>query len=123
MRQSGIVAAGALHALDHHLDRLLTDHENATLLAERLEGIPGLEVVPPETNVVMIDLEPGWSDPEAVLSSLRARGVLLTPFGGRRLRAVTHRDVDSRGVARAAEVLREVLQEAGQSAPGRPSTG
>lgn len=123
MRQSGIVAAGALHALDHHLDRLVTDHENATLLAESLAGIPGLEVVPPETNVVMIDLGPGSPDPEAVLSSLRARGVLLTPFGGLRLRAVTHMDVDSRGVARAAEVLREVLQEAGQSAPGRPSTG
>jgi threonine aldolase len=121
MRQSGIVAAGALHALDRHRDRVAEDHQNAALLAASLAGTPGLDVVPPETNVVMIDLQPGSPDPEAVLAALRARGVLLTPFGGRRIRAVTHMDVDSAGVVRAADVLREVLGAAPEAAPRRPA--
>jgi threonine aldolase len=121
MRQSGIVAAGALHALDRHRDRVAEDHQNAALLAASLAGTPGLGVVPPETHVVMIDLQPGSPDPEAVLAALRARGVLLTPFGGRRIRAVTHMDVDSAGVVRAADVLREVLGAAPEAAPRRPA--
>src|SRR5262249_23168106 len=61
MRQSGILAAGALHAIDHHLDRLAEDHEHARRLARALDGVGRARVIPPDTNIVMIDLPSGWN--------------------------------------------------------------
>jgi threonine aldolase len=106
MRQAGIVAAAALYALDHHIERLADDHALAARLAEGLAGIEGLAVEAPQTNIVFADVT---SDRAAgLVDHLKARGVLAT--GLYRLRFVTHLDVDADGVARAVAAVREHLE-------------
>ena len=105
MRQAGVLAAAALHALDHHVERLADDHANARALAEGLQGLPGVTVQPPQTNIVFIDLVPGKA--AGVVERLRAAGVLCT--GLYRLRFVTHLDVSSADITRAVAVLRATL--------------
>jgi threonine aldolase len=108
MRQAGILAAAGLYALDHHRARLRDDHANARALAERLVGAKHVRVDPAgvQTNIVMIELDRGT--PPAVIERARAAGVLLGGSGARRIRAVTHLDVDRAGVTRAAEVIAEI---------------
>ncbi|MEA2457213.1 MAG: threonine aldolase [Thermoleophilaceae bacterium] len=107
LRQAGIVAAAGLYALDHNVDRLAEDHENARLLAEGLAELPGarIDVSKVETNIVIFEVD----DPAGVLTSLFGRGVEMTQFGPGRIRAVTHMDVDRAAVARALLALQEVL--------------
>ena len=105
MRQAGVLAAGALHALDHHVTRLADDHALARRLAEGLQGIPGVRVEPPQTNMVFIDVE--GKRAQTLLPFLKSRGVLAT--GLYRLRFVTHLDVDAAGVDRAIAAVREHL--------------
>ena len=105
MRQAGIVAAAARHALEHHIDRLADDHALATRLADGLAGLPGLAVERPQSNMVFADL---CSDrAPGLLAHLQSRGVLAT--GLYRLRFVTHLDVDAEGVDRAVAAMREYL--------------
>ncbi len=104
MRQSGILAAAALHALDHHLARLPDDHAHATALADQLETVDGARVVRPDTNIVMVDLPPDVSS-SAVVAAAAADGVLVTPWSPTRIRAVTHLDVSGEDVERAGAVL------------------
>ena len=101
MRQVGVLAAAAHHALDHHVERLAEDHENARVLAERL----GVDPATVETNMVVVD------DVEAPLiaAAAKAQGVLVGQVSARRIRLVTHLDVDRAGVERAAKVVTEVL--------------
>lgn len=101
MRQVGVLAAACLYALDHHLPRLGEDHEHARLLAERL----GLEPASVETNMVVLD------DVAApvLAEAAKARGVLVSQVSPRRIRLVTHLDVDRAGIERAAAVLTELL--------------
>jgi threonine aldolase len=105
MRQVGIVAAAALHALDHHIDRLAEDHAHARQLAEGLQGLPGVTVHMPQTNIVFVDLAPEKA-PGAV-DRLKAAGVLCT--GLYRLRLVTHLDVTAADIDHAVRVLRAAL--------------
>jgi len=105
MRQSGVLSAAALYALDHHLDRLAEDHANARLLAERLAECSAVRPSVPETNIVMIDLTREGDSAEVVIPRLAQAGVLVVPFGPRRLRAVTHLDVARADVERAADIL------------------
>jgi threonine aldolase len=107
MRQSGILAAGALHGVEQHWERLADDHARARLLAGAVDGAGGAAVVPPETNILMIDLPA----PVAPRVALRAaeQGVLVSTWSPTRLRAVTHLDVDDLAVRRAGEVLAEAL--------------
>jgi threonine aldolase len=109
MRQSGILAAAALHALDMHLDRLVEDHANAKRFADVVDGAAGARVVPPDTNIVMIDLPAGMSS-TAVVAAAKENGVLITPWNASRVRAVTHLDADSSAVARAAGVVRAAIE-------------
>jgi threonine aldolase len=109
MRQSGILAAAALHAIDEHLVRLTEDHANAQRFADAVASAPGTRVVPPDTNIVMIDLPSGVTS-KAVVDRARAEGVLITPWNASRVRAVTHLDVDAPAVDRAAEVVRSVIE-------------
>jgi threonine aldolase len=106
MRQSGVLAAAALHALDHHLVRLADDHANAKRLAEGLQGLRGVSVATPQTNIVFVDLAP--DKPADIVARLAARGVLAT--GLYKLRLVTHLDVSREDIERALPVLRETLQ-------------
>src|SRR3989442_12636570 len=89
MRQSGILAAAALYALDHHLGRLQQDHAHAKLLAELVADCPAVRPSAPETNIVMIDLVRERDTGDAVLPKLTQAGGLLVPFGPRPLRAGT----------------------------------
>jgi threonine aldolase len=109
MRQVGILAAACLYALDHHVERLAEDHRRARTLAAGFAGAPGVRVIEPETNIVIVTLEHAALDPAAVLRALEARGVRMVSFGARRLRAITHLDIDDGGVARAVEGFREVV--------------
>ncbi len=105
LRQAGVLAAAALHALDHNVDRLAEDHANARALAEGLAGLPGVTVAPPQTNILFVDLAPAKA--AGVVDRLREAGVLCT--GLYRLRFVTHLDVSAADIRRAITVLREHL--------------
>ncbi len=109
MRQSGILAAACLYALDHTLSRLADDHANARLLADALAGHPAVRPVPPDSNIVMLDLLRDGDTSDGVIPRLAARGLLVAPSGPQRLRAVTHLDVTRSDVERAVRVVAEVL--------------
>jgi threonine aldolase len=114
LRQVGIVAAGARYALRHNLERLADDHLRARVLAEGLANVDGLSVETPDTNIVMIDLKtPGPAAP-VVEEALRERGVWVVAIGPRRLRAVTHLDVDDAGIDRAVKAFGDVMKAAGR---------
>jgi threonine aldolase len=106
MRQSGLLAAAASYALEHHVARLADDHALAFRLAQGLSGIVGLQVEPPQTNILFVDLVGAAKERSAELMAfLAAHGVLVT--GLYRLRFVTHLDVDSAGIDRAIALMRE----------------
>ncbi len=107
LRQAGIVAAAALYALDHNVDRLAEDHENARLLADGLAEVDGVGIDPAkvETNIVIFET----ADATTRARELSERGIDIGALDDRRIRAVTHMDVDRAGVDRALEVMREVL--------------
>jgi threonine aldolase len=107
LRQAGIVAAGALWALDHHVERLAEDHHHARTLAEGLAGLPGVEVNPGtvETNIVVFRVQ----DARALCAQLAAAGVVMGPLDDRTVRAVTHLDVDAAGIGQALEAVHAVL--------------
>ena len=112
MRQVGILAAACLHALDHHVERLADDHRRAKRLAAGLRGAPGVRVPEPETNIVMIELAERGLDRDAILAALHARGVWMGPSGPRRIRAITHLDVDDGGIERAIATFQAGAGEA-----------
>src|SRR5262249_17847475 len=95
MRQAGIIAAAALYALDHHVDRLADDHANARILADAVEQTEGLslESGPVETNLVWIAVDPALGTAKDVVDRLRAEGVLVSALGSQVVRACTHLDV------------------------------
>jgi threonine aldolase len=112
MRQNGIFAAAALHALDHHLARLPEDHANARVLAEALAAAAPvqLDLATVQTNIVVFHLPASLPLDASTLSQrARERGVLVNAFGARTVRAVTHLDVTRAQCARAAAVLVELL--------------
>ena len=112
MRQAGILAAAGLYALRHNFDRLDEDHRRADALARGCAAAPGVVAPKPQTNIVMLDLEDPALAVDAVLRGLAERGVWMVQFGPRRLRAVTHLDVDDAGVERAAAAFAEVVDAA-----------
>ena len=102
LRQAGLLAAAALYALDHHVERLAEDHALAKRLADGLASIPGITVTAPDTNIVFAEVAGGRA--EALLAHLKQHGVLATGLIG--LRFVTHLDVDAAGVDRAIAATR-----------------
>ena len=111
MRQVGILAAAALHGLDHHRERMVEDHANARLLAELLAASPTvmLDLSSVQTNIVVFQLAPGAIDADSLVARARERGVLLNAFGGRAVRAVTHLDVSREQTRRGAAIVCELL--------------
>ena len=116
MRQAGVVAAAALYALEHHVDRLAEDHALAARLAEGLQGLPGLTVEPPQTNIVFADLE--GERATGLMEHLKSRGVLAT--GLYRLRFVTHLDVDAAFVTAPLSVFTPAASAASASSASMP---
>jgi len=113
MRQVGIIAAGALHGLRHHRDRLNEDHRRARAYAEAIAAIPGIRLDPAaiETNIVIAEIDPPHERVDAFVNAVRDQGVLITAFGGPgRFRAVTHLDVDDSGIERAIEAVRQAAR-------------
>ena len=108
MRQAGIVAAGCLHALDHHVERLAEDHANARVLADGLESL-GIPVNPVETNIVIFRVP----DATAFTGAMGEAGVAMSQFGPGTVRAVTHLDVSREDVVEAVEIARSVLAATG----------
>jgi len=107
LRQGGIVAAAGLYALDHNVERLAEDHDNARALAEGLAELPGVSLDPStvETNIVIFEVP----DARGLSRELRERGVDISPLDDRRMRAVTHLDVDRAGIDRALNAFRNLL--------------
>src|SRR5687768_11769893 len=103
LRQSGIVAAACLYALDHHVDRLADDHAHARALADGLAEL-GFDVQPPDTNIVIAEV----ADAPQLVGELWERGIEVTPMAPTRIRCVTHLDVDAPGIERALAAFREV---------------
>jgi len=109
MRQAGIIAAGALYALEHHVDRLAEDHAHAKLLAEAIRAVEGLELQPPEidTNMVIFRVDPALATAAQLAAALQQSGVLVLAIGPAKIRAVTHLDVTEADVRRAGEIIHQ----------------
>ncbi|MFG6459669.1 low-specificity L-threonine aldolase [Roseateles sp. BYS96W] len=107
LRQVGLLAAAADHALTHHVDRLADDHRLARRLAEGLAALPGVTVTPPQTNIVFAQVSDGRTP--ALLAHLKAHGVLATGLIG--LRFVTHLDVDAEGIEHAIAVAADFFNK------------
>ena len=112
MRQVGILAAAALYALDHHIERLADDHRNAQVIARAIADTPGLRLLSPEvdTNLIWFHVDPDLGTAQEVAEALKQRGILALVSGSQVMRAVTHLDVSSAQAERAAETIRQVAR-------------
>lgn len=119
MRQSGFLAAAAMHALDHHLESLAVDHALAQRLAQGLQGLPGLSVRSAQTNIVFVDVANGQGP--ALLAHLAQHGVLATGLIG--LRFVTHLDVDETGIDHALACIRQFFSAQSDTSAPMLATG
>jgi threonine aldolase len=113
MRQAGILAAAALYALEHHVDRLAEDHANAQRLAAGIRRIGGLRLDPDlvDTNLLFFQVDPRLGTAAEFSEGLRRDGLLVLATGPTRLRAVTHLDVTTADVDRALEILERAAGE------------
>lgn len=113
MRQAGFLAAAGIYALDHHLERLKTDHLHAKTLESTLTGLPYVKkVLPVETNIVIFELQDGLSAP-ALVSQLKEKGILAYAIAPNRVRLVTHLDISSPMIEKTTEELKKVNYAAG----------
>jgi len=112
MRQAGVIAAAGLYALDHNIERLRVDHDNARLFAERLEAIPGVTVLEPQTNIVFFDVGAAGIGAPDLARELAKEGILIGPHDKTSLRAVTHLDVDAAGIEAAAAAVARIVGRA-----------
>lgn len=110
MRQAGILAAAAIHALEHNLERLVVDHENAQILATLLREVPGLEIIHPvQTNIIIAEIDSLGVTAAQAVAALKERGVLCGVAAPTRVRFVTHLDVSAQEVRAAGEVAARIL--------------
>jgi threonine aldolase len=111
MRQAGVLAAAALYALEHHVDRLAEDHQNARRIAATLgRAAHGRVLEPVDTNMVMLDLLEGAPTAAEAVAAAKARGLLVLSVAPRRIRIVTHLDVDRAACERGASLLLDVVE-------------
>lgn len=113
MRQGGILAAGALHALEHHLPKLQEDHERAERLREAIEAAPDLAVERPAvtlTNLIYFHVAPAWGTAAEFANKAAEHGVAMFDLDPTRVRAVVHRDLTMEEVKRAGEVIQLVAR-------------
>ncbi len=119
MRQAGVIAAAALYALEHHVDRLSEDHANARSLAQGLAGLPSLHLEDPVPASNMVFFELRGVDGADFRRRLRDVGVLCSAMAPQRMRMVTHLDVSAEQIDEAVARIRRVL-EAAPTAPTTP---
>lgn len=114
MRQAGIIAAGALYALEHHVDRLAEDHSHAQQLAEAVRGIEGLSLLGDkvDTNIVIFRVDAKLGTAVEFCQRLHENGVLMLAIGAQQVRAVTHLDVNANDTTRAAEAIARAAADA-----------
>ena len=112
LRQSGILSAAGVYALDHNLERLSDDHANARLIGEKLAASPhiALDLATVQTNILVFSLCEGAPDSTTFVARAKAQGVLLFAFGPRTVRAVTHLDVSREQCVAAAEILSTIAE-------------
>jgi threonine aldolase len=110
MRQAGVIAAAALYALDHHVDRLAEDHAHARLLAKTVRATPGLSLLAKDvdTNIVIFQLDSALGNAPDFCTRLKQRGLLMLAISEHQVRAVTHLDVDEADTHAACQILSEV---------------
>jgi threonine aldolase len=111
MRQVGIVAAAGIYALDHHLERLKEDHQNAKRLAVGLKEFRGVSIDPKhvETNIVIFDITDTGMTGSHIAETMKKEGVLIHAFGKTQIRLVTHLDVSNDDIEGALKVLEKVF--------------
>jgi len=111
MRQIGIIAAGALFALDHNVERLQEDHDKAKWLAKELSTLPGihLDINSVQTNIIIFGISGRAESAEELISKLKANGVLISEMGISTLRAVTHLDVNMDQIKKASATIKSLL--------------
>ena len=109
LRQAGICAAACLYALDHNIERLAEDHDNAKILARGLAQINGIAVEAPETNLVFFDTSQTGLTADALADRVRRQGIMVSTVGRYRVRACTHLDVDRAGIETAIATIRDMV--------------
>jgi len=116
MRQSGVLAACGLLSLTQMVDRLGEDHANAKILADNIKDIPAIRVLPPDTNIVFIEVKEDFFDEDrknayVVVQLLKKKGVLAVSTSARKIRFVTHLHITSKDAAKVAKYVHEVFEE------------
>ena len=111
MRQSGVIAAGALYALQYHYDRLAEDHEHARTIAESIRGCPQLTLCPEtvDTNIIVFRVDSSVATGAQFVAALKEAGIAMLAFGTDLVRAVTHLDVSRSDALRAAAMIPQVV--------------
>ncbi len=114
MRQSGIIAAGALYGMRHHRQRLTEDHENARLLAQAVQSCEELKLLPPsiDSNIVIFSIDPAWGTASEFLAKLLERGIRAMATAPQNIRMVTHLDVSREQCQQAAEAIIQIIRRA-----------
>ena len=107
MRQAGVIAAAALFALEHHVERLADDHAHAKILAEAVRSCPKFQLRPEkiDTNIVIFHVDPSLGTAADVVAQMKNEGVWMYAIGPQSIRAVTHLDVSRSDIERAAEIV------------------
>ena len=113
MRQAGVISAGALFALEHHVERLADDHAHAQILADAVCSTEGLTLWPErvETNLVFFDVDPAICSAAGLVGAIKRHGVSMLAMGPTRVRAVLHLDVSEADIRRAAEIIPRVAEQ------------
>jgi threonine aldolase len=111
MRQVGLFAAAGLYALDHNMNRLAEDHDNARLIAERIATSDRIiiDLATVQTNILVFGLSADAPDAPTLVARARERGLLVFAFGPRTIRAVTHLDVSQEQCKRAADLIVDIV--------------
>jgi len=113
MRQSGILAAGALYALDHHRDRLAEDHHHAQILGEAIRQCEPLSIIGGEvhTNIIAVSVDPSWGTAAQFAAILKQNGIDCFSFGPQSMRLVTHLDISLAQIREACEIFHRVAEQ------------
>jgi threonine aldolase len=112
MRQVGIIAAAGIHALDHHIERLGEDHQNAKRLAVGLKEFKGVSIDPKhvETNILIFDVSNTRMTAAQLAEAMKKEGILIHAFGKMQIRLVTHLDVTADDIEKALKAFKKVFR-------------